>query len=201
MFEKNDLKHFRLTDTGFSCKDRDYAFDQIASLYFLLLRTSQRMNLLEIGEANSATLELTITDGGFIRLLVDEHGPLYGLNWNKADAIKNLINIYATLARASFPHRLKRYEGQLDERGYFEHDGCKFFPPKRIEFRTRNFDLNDHKLVRGPTFVEIRPRSDGMLQKLKREFTLARTPGFDTRKDGDVLFDMLERHYRIRFKL
>ena len=200
MFGKSKLSDLHLTPAGFEWKGQVHSADEIEHVSLWLVHYTQRMNFSKVGDADTATVEFRLRDGKRIELRVDEHGPMYGLNWNKTDEIRKLLEVHSALAGASFPHRVQRYERQLAEHGYFEHDNCKFYPPKKIVVRNREYDLSEYTLLRHPTSIELRRKESGALDTLKREFTFARTPGFDTMMDGDVAFFLLRKYFGIRWQ-
>lgn len=199
LFEKSQYNVFQVTADGFIHKGSSYRFDEITNLFFSRVMTTQRMNFVKVGEAESAYLHITLSSGKKIKLSFDESSLFMGLNFNKQKDIKNLIDLYAFLAEKTFANRVRPYLQQINERGYFEHDECRFYPRDKIVFRNKEFPIRSSQFLKGYGYIELRPKDYGLVNKIMREISLTKLPQFSTQTDSDVIFYLLEKHFGLKW--
>ena len=199
LFEKRQYEHFQAHPSGFVWKGTNFRFDQIVGLFFTRVQTTQRLNFVKVGVANSAALSITVESGQKITLDFDEAGFFYGWNSDKTKDLSNLKDVYLYLAEHSFPHRLARYLKELEENGYFTHDECRFYPRDKIVFRSKEFPLAATDFFRGYGYIEMRKRNFTMLDKIKREVSLTKIPQFNTQTNTDVIFHLLDKLFGLRW--
>lgn len=199
-FSSDQYKAFHVTDTGFSHKGSTYKFHEITDLFFSRVLTTQRLNFVKVGEGESAFLRVTTADGKVIKLSFDESSLFIGLNFSKKKDIENLITLYTFLANGTFSFRLEPYITQIEKFRYFTHDECQFFPRDRIVFRGKSFPITSSQFLKGYGYIELRPKEDGIGNKIMREITLTKTRQFNTQTNTDVVFYLLENYFGLKWE-
>jgi hypothetical protein len=190
----------RLDDEGFWSGGVFCKYEDIQHIFFARIREKQSVNFLPVGEANSAYLVLTLRDGRKISSHVDEAGFIIGLNKNKQDEIATVADACVFLSRRSFDQRLAHYVEQINARGYFEYDECKFYPAEqRIVFRSKSFPVAETRFRRGPAYILMERKGNPLLERVRRELTVTKSPQFVTATDRDVIFVLLERYFGLRW--
>jgi hypothetical protein len=199
LFEKRQYEHFQAQSDGFVWKGAKFHFGQIVGLLFRRVSTTQRINFVKVGVAKSATLIITVDSGQGIILDFDESGFIFGVNSDKAKDLSNLQDVYLYLSEKSFPHRLGRYLEELREKGFYTHDGCRFYPRNKIVFRGKEFPLATTDFFRGYGYVEMRKANPNWVDKLKREISLTKLPQFSTLINADIIMHLLDVHFGLRW--
>lgn len=198
--EKKQYKDFQLYEDSFSYKDKVYDFANIKTIYFEWMNINQYMNFTKIQEAQKIDLKLYMLDGEKIRIAFDERGFWYGSKEKKKEDIDNLKEVYSFIAKKTFQNRHSNYLRQIEKNGFFEYGGCQFYPNNKIVFRGRDFLLNSSTFVNLGSWIEMRKKDWGLLNKVKRELTLTKLPSFETNEDTDVLFFLLDKLFGLRWK-
>lgn len=191
------FKDFSLTGNSFSWKNRAYDVNTINHIGFYRAVTTHKTNFIETGKTEKAILTLTLSDGQTINISIDEQGIFWRGNY--AQKIRTLADFYGYLMHVTFDRRLKFYEDQIERNGYWLYDECYFYPNKKVVFRGRDFDVGTDSFLRSYGNIELRKKDYGLLDKLKREVSLTKTPQFNTLTDTDVIFHMLEKHMGLRW--
>lgn len=150
MGQSKEFKQFRIVDDDvFIWKGERLGFDAIRHLFFSWVKTTVRVNSLKAGEPEEAQLLITLVDGRIIHFHFDEQTILTGVYTDKKINIEKLKQLHVCLLRRSFEHRLAHYLRELEQKGYFEYDECRFYPKERtIFFRKKPFPLATHDFVK-----------------------------------------------------
>ncbi len=201
MFGKGQYKKFQVEANGFRYKGEFYKFDDIANIFFTRIHTTQRMNFMKVGEADSSYLYLTLDSGKKIKLSFDEAGIFLGFNSNKQTDLKNLTDLYIFLCEKTFQKRIAKYIKEVENQGFFVYDECKFYPSKRkIVFRNKEFPVDSSSFLKGYGYIELRKKEFGFLDKVKYKVSLTKTPQFNTQTDTDAIFSLLDHYFNLRWK-
>jgi hypothetical protein len=198
--EKRQYRKFLALPDGISWEGKSYPFSQIRHLAYARVLTTQKLNLVEIGEAESSALEITVENGPRISLTFDEAGFFYGWNSSKKEDIKNLTDLYLYLAGHSFQYRLAHYLREIEEKGYFTVDECCLYPKDKIVFRRQEFPLATSNFLKIRGCIELRKKDYGFWDKVKRELSFTKIPQFNTCKDTDVVFTLLDKLMGLQWK-
>jgi hypothetical protein len=191
------FKDFNLSGNSFTWNNRTYDINAINHIGFYRAITTHKTNFVETGKTEKAILTLTLSNGQTVNMSIDEQGIFW--NKNRAQQIQSLADFYGYLMHVTFDRRLKFYEDQITQNGYWRYDECYFYPRKKIVFRGRNFDVGTDSFLRSYGNIELRKKDYGILDKLKREVSLTKTPQFSTLTDTDVIFHMLDKHMGLRW--
>lgn len=196
----NSTNPIRLDDDGFWKEGLFFRYEEIQHIFFARIHEKQSINFIPVGEADRAHLVLTLRDGQKIGSQIDETGFIIGLNKNKQDEIATITDAYYFLSRRTFSSRLDDYIEQINTKGYFEYDDCKFYPAeRRIVFQSRSFPVADTRFLRGPTYVLMERKGNAFLERMKRELSITKSPQFVTAMDRDVLFFLLDQYFELRW--
>jgi len=191
------FKDFSLVGNSFSWKSRAYDVNTINHIGFYRAVTTHKTNFIETGKTEKAILTLTLSNGQTVNISIDEQGIFWRGNY--AQKIQTLADFYGYLMHVTFDRRLKFYEDQIERNGHWQYDECYFYPHKKVVFRGRDFDVGTDSFLRSYGNIELRKKDYGVLDKLKREVSLTKTPQFNTLTDTDVIFHMLEKHMGLRW--
>ncbi len=198
--EKANYNSFQLTQDGFNYKGSSYKFNCVAHLFFSWKLTTQRLNFAKVGEAESAYLQIIMSDGKTIKLSFNEAGwIIYGWNSNKKNDIKNLVELHAVLSAKTFSARLVQYQEQITKDGYFSYDGCLFYPSEKIVFRNKEFLVASGTFLKGTNYIEMRPKKYTIVNRILREVYLMKVPRVNTQTDSDVIFYLLKRYFGVQW--
>lgn len=201
MFGKSAYQQFSLSQDGFTHKGVRYFFTDVAHVFFARIHTTQRLNFVKVGEADSSYLTLILFDGKKLKITVNEAGFFFGWNKNKSNELDYLLKIYSIITENTFEQRLQEYLTQLDQLGYFIYDECLFNPNKKtITFKNKEFPLSSSQFLKGAGYIELRPREYGIANKIARELTLFKIPQFSTQTDTDVIFTLLKHYFNLTWK-
>lgn len=187
------FKRFNLNGNLFSYNNRTYNINDICHIDFYRAITTHKSNFIETGKTEKVDICLTMKQGYKVNISLDEQGFFF--NKNKSAEIENIVEFYAYLSQITFDRRLDFYESQIKKNGYFIYDECQFHPKKKIVFRGRDFERDKTSFLKSYGNIEMRKKDFGVLDKLKRDFSLTKIPQFNTTTDTDVIFHLLERHF------
>jgi hypothetical protein len=191
------FKDFNLSGNSFSWKDRKYDVSRISHVGFYRSITTHKTNFVETGKTEKAKLTLTFDNGQTLNLSFDELGIFW--NKNRTQQIQNLADFYGYLSHITFDQRVKFYEDQIKQNGYWLYDDCYFYPRKKVVFRGKDFEVSSSSFLRSYGYIELRKKDFGMLDKIKQEVSLTKIPQFSTITDTDVIFHLLEKHMDLRW--
>lgn len=192
------FKDFNLSGNVFTWEKRVYDINEIRHLRFYRSVTTHKTNFVETGKTEKAVLTVTLENHRWVSISIDEEGVLW--NKSKTQQIQTLAEFYGFLMHVTFERRLKFYEDQINTNGYWLYDDCRFYPHKKIVFRGRDFDLALSTLLRSYGCIELKKKESGLLDKIKREMSLTKTPQFSTLTDTDVIFHMLSEHMGLQWE-
>lgn len=118
--------------------------------------------------------------------------------------VAKIESMFAELSRDSFNARLARYVQQLEEHGYFDYNGWRFFP-SRTSLKDvnsgRTYPLKDYSLSFDGLNVILNEKHPSLGAKLLKSFATAMTgkvTGFTTMIDPDVIFGLLHGREGVR---
>ena len=187
------FKDFSLQGHSFSYKGKAYDINGINHIGFYRAVTTHKTNFVETGKTEKVILTLTFSGGQNLNISIDEQGVFF--NKSRSQQIQSVADFYSYLSRVTFDRRVRSYESQIENNGYFVYDECYFYPKSRVVFRGRGFDIASTSFLRSYGVVEMRKKDFGFLDKIKREVSLTKIPQFNTATDTDVIFHLLEEHF------
>src|SRR5680860_333170 len=191
MFKKR--RSIELLEHGFKYREQLYEYKRVKNIFFKVVNTVQKVNLVKQGEAMSSQLFITLDSEKTMNIRIDEASILFTLNFAKKKEINSLFELYQALASLTHQIRQKKYLNELKEYQFFTYDKCKFYPKEeKIIFRKKDFYLKDYKLLKFNGYVEIRKKQFKTLDRFKREFSFGKTPQFNTQTDTDIIFELIK---------
>jgi len=194
MLEGNQYKKFRIEGDAIHWKQKVFPIEDIAHLAYERLLTTQKMNLVKVGEAHSSNLTVTMQSGEKISLSFDESTIIVGLSLDKSTDLRNLDEAYLFLSKATFQQRISAYISQISKQGYFHYENFRFYPKDKIVTRGgKEFRLTESDFYRGPGFVEIRKQNPGIWDGILRG--IVGPTRFYTETDLDVILALLKQYF------
>jgi len=198
--QRGQYRKFRLEDDQIHWKSDTYPISSVTHLKYQRVLTTQRMNLVKVGEARSSYLTISMNCGVKIKLSFNEATLFLGWNRDKTRDLMNIDDLHRYLARVTFQQRLEPFLDAVERTGEFEYDGCRFIPrEKKIVFRTQEFIVGRDSFLRGVGYVELRPAKLSLSGKLRRELSF-KLPHFNTQTDTDVIFALLDHYFGLKWK-
>ena len=153
-------KKFLLEPTRFIYGDATYSYGDIKHIGFVQSRTDVRMNFIPVDEVNESYLELTLRDGGKVK--VAEKMYLIGFSQDKSQILSDLFDAFVFLSKVTFSSRLSYYTDQLQRLGYFVYAEAKFFPHKSIVMPSgERISIGEHEFFMSGYWIRIKPKSTG----------------------------------------
>jgi hypothetical protein len=195
--EKKQYKKFRIENDGLFWENKFYTFLEIKHIFLSRVSTTQKVNFMTVGTAESIAIRLTLSNNKKIVLSFDESGLFIGFNADKKEDIKNTLELYEFIAKKTFTQRLSQYTIQIEKKGYFEYDECRFYPAEaKIIFREQVFPIETSDFLKQYGYIVLTKKNLGIFDKIKLEMTLfTKIPQFNTQTDTDVIFTLLQHYF------
>ena len=194
------LERFKIVDeTEFTWKNRIYKIDQIEHLSFDWINTTERVYGAKAGEYQQVCLHIGLLNNQKLDMRITEKRSFMamsipGLKHDKKESIEEMKGLYRRLLQLSFESRLSNYLRSIDVDGFMRYGKCRFSPKeKTICFKNRKFVAAETKFTKTGTFIKMEPTS---LRGFKK---IAKTAVFDSSKDTDILFAVLDKWFGIRW--
>ncbi len=183
-------KHLILDNDGFFLKEDYFEYSDVIGLDYYYVQTQKRMNFGASGIDHNVSIAIYLCSRS--KPLRIETGPqfltLHGLSLGK-NASESVIAKFNEISKQTFQQRLVRYSASLEERGYFDYDGKKFYADGRIEAEkwTANVHL-DKPWLKRPFVIYHEKRPSGW-------FRSANLYAISTVRDPDIFFGLLSHLY------
>lgn len=191
----NEFSMFNLNGESFSYKGNKYNTNNISHIGLYRAITNHKTNFVSTGKTEEIRIYLTMDNGKEIRLTVDEQGIFF--KKDKSSQIEIFAKFHLYLSQITFDKRVDFYESQINSNGYFIYDNCYFYPKNKIVFKGKDFNLKSTSFLKGYGYIEMRKKDYGLLDKIKREVSLTKTPQFSTIVDTDVILYLLKKHFSL----
>ena len=200
MKSKIDLKQVKLLPDGIECKGVFHLFADIAHLRFARTRLTTYVGLpiemTKLGSEDSAGVMISLASGEDI-LLSEKPGWFMS---SKPEKLRQIIDLYETLARTTFKFRLVSYLHDAEKHGYFVYSGCRFFPSRRVIATDRqDYSPDDTEFLRTYGYIELRPKELGRAGRLSQRLGLSKPVTIDTLTDTDAIMAILANYYGLQW--
>jgi hypothetical protein len=201
LFAKDKKLFPEVTERGLSYKWSSYRFEEISHLVFTHSSTTINVNFVKRGDLDRVQLSIILTNGEKIEISFNEANTWADVSFAKKKTIEinSLVDLYVSVAKTTFVNRLQYYLRQLDERGYFLYEDCRFYPGDRIVFRNKDFHLRSTKFLKGYGRIEMYPKEETILGKINRTWVITLPPLFKTEIDPDVISYLLEKYFGLKW--
>ncbi len=184
----------------FSFDKKDYLFDDIKQIYFKSKRDYWNLvgvpnkyaqqfggHMLSVIELKKSSQEITAKTSTLI-----EHDSM---------KLAEFYSGYVYLCTHTFTARYNSYMHEINSFGYFKYAGACFYPDGNIvTSKNAKYNIFESKIIRSPFELTIRPLKKplGLLGKVKA--LLGHGLIIPTHTDQDVIYTLLEKLYKIKFK-
>lgn len=193
----SSFREFDLNGNLFSFRDRIHSTNNIRHIGLYRSGTTHKSRLIKTRKKNQENIYLMMFGGEEVRIFADECRFL--LNKEESEEFRTVAEVYSYLSHATFDRRLDFYESKIRRNGYFEYDKCYFYPRNKIICRRRGYNLSSTSFLRRYGHVEMRKKDYRAFEKMKRGFSLGKIAQFSTIIDTDVIFHLLDKHFRLNW--
>lgn len=197
--KKNTLEQtgFTLSDVGFMYCNKLYRFDDVIETRILRSVLEHKVILVGSDYHHSASIMIGIKSG---ELLQVTEQPTR-LSNNKLSSVEHVENLFSVISQKSWDNRVQKYTRQVNEVGYYEYNGWRFYPTQRKIQDIKNnkyYDLNSVNLLKSYGFIAVREKNEGLDSKLIRNLFGGQV-GIRTLIDTDVFFALLKHFFDINW--
>lgn len=192
MRKKRQYTQFVVEDAdGFIWQGQRIGFDKIRHIFFSWVKVT--------ADADKAYLRITLVDNRVIRLNFDNDILLSVSIPGRNEDIDNLKNLYLYLSTRSYEYRLSHYLQELQAKGYFTIDACRFYPDANIvRFREKVLPLASYEFLNYNGYIEIRKKNRTRWEIFTNGFSW-HIPQFNTQTDPDVVFALLDKFFGLKW--
>lgn len=198
-FKKNTLEQarFALTAEGFTHAGLNYRFADVVET--VVLRSVLETKVLLVGSDYDHSISVIFGMRSGERVQLTEQPTWFGSS--KRDKVEAIQEIYDVVSKKSFEFRADKYVLQLNEKGYFDYSGWRFFPEehKIVNLESqRAYSTSTAQLMKSYGFIAVASETDGAAEKLRQR--IKGRAGIGTLQDTDVFFWLLEQYFGLRWK-
>ena len=198
-FKKNTLKQtgFSLNADGFTHSGLSYKFSDVIET--LIYRQVFETKVLLVGSDYDHSISIVFVMRSGERIQLTEQPTWLGSS--KMDKVEKIQEIYNIVSEKSFQTRINKYVQQINEKGYYEYTGWRFFPKdqKLVNVETqRAYSTQAAQLLRSYGFIAVSNEADGTAEKLRQR--MKGPVGIRTLQDTDVFFALLNHYFGLHWK-
>lgn len=195
--KKNTLKQtgFALTEGGFTYCNKIYRFDDVIKTGILRSVLEHKVILVGSEYHHSISIIIGVKSG---ELLQVTEQPTW-LSDSKLCSVEHIENLFSVISQKSWDNRVQKYTRQVNDVGYFEYNGWRFYPNQRKIQDIKNnkyYDLNSVNLLKSYGFIAVKEKNEGLSSKLIKSL-VGDQVGIGTLFDADVFFALLKHFFDI----
>lgn len=199
LIKKNTLEQtkFKLTEHGFISSGLNYSFDDVVETKSI--RQVFELKTVFVGSdyTHSISILFTMKSGENIQL-TEQSTMTYT---SKLERVEHIQNIFNTVSSKSFNARVSKYIKQVENQGFYEYSGWRFFPEQKklINIETkRAYSTQATSFLKSYGFIEVVSKAEGLGEKLSRK--IKGSVGINTLIDTDVFFALLKHFFNLEWK-
>lgn len=194
---KNTLEQtgFALTDSGFTYFNKLYRFDEVIETRILRSVLEHKVILVGSDYHHSVSIMIGVKSG---ELLQVTEQPTW-LSDSKLSSVEHVENLFAVISQKSWDNRVQKYTRQVNDVGYYEYNGWRFYPNQRKIQELKNnkyYDLNSVNFLKSYGFIAVKEKNEGLGSKLIKSLVGGQV-GIGTLIDTDVFFALLKHFFGI----
>ncbi len=201
MAAKTSIRNVELYEDAFLIAGRRHSISDVRHLRLFrrLLSTHIAVptEFTKLGQEEHVGLLVTLKSG-------EEYQFTEQPGWIKsADqrAVKQILDFYSYLARASLTERVEAYLENFRSYGYFYYSGLRFFPDHQtIVDGSTTYNRQNTDFLHSYGCIELRPKELSFIQQAKLKVGSANFTRIDTLTDTDALYVILSEFYGLRWK-
>ncbi len=198
--KKNTIEQtgFALVDDGFTYRNKVYRFDDVAETR--ILRSVFELRTIPVGSDYSHSISIMLCMKSGENLQVSEQPTM--TSDSKLSRVEYVERAFETISKMSWDVRARKYVRQIDELGYFDYSGWRFYPKQRkiqhLE-KNRNYELNSTELLKSYGFITVKDKNDGLGSKLFKKL-VGGEAGIGTLSDSDIFFALLKHYFSLSWE-
>lgn len=124
--KKNTLMQtgFALTDDGFTYCNKLYGFEDVVETKIIRSVFEHKVILVGSEYHHSVSIVIGVKSG---ELLQVTEQPTW-LSDSKLNSVEYIENLFSVISQKSWGNRVKKYTKQVNDTGYYEYNGWRFYP-------------------------------------------------------------------------
>ena len=195
--KKNTLEQtgFALVDGGFTYCNKIYWFEDVIETRIIRSVLEHKVILVGSEYHHSVSIMIGLKSG---ELLQVTEQPTW-LSDSKLSSVEYVENLFSIISQQSWDNRILKYTKNLDDLGYFEYNGWRFYTKQRkIQDVNKNksYDLSSVNLLKSYGFIAVKEKHEGLGSKLFKSVVGGQV-GIGTLIDTDVFFALLKHFFGI----
>lgn len=195
--KKNTLEQtgFSLTDAGFTYNNKIYRFEDVIETRIIRSVLEHRVILVGSEYHHSISIMIAIKSG---ELLQVTEQPTW-LSDSKLSSVEHVENLFSVIAQKSWDNRVLKYTKNIDDLGYFEYNGWRFYTQQRKIQDIKNnkyYDLSSVNFLKSYGFIQVKEKNEGLGSKLIKSLVGGQV-GIGTLIDTDVFFALLKHFFDV----
>ncbi|QWV92082.1 hypothetical protein KP004_12715 [Geomonas oryzisoli] len=190
-----DLTGFALVDGGFTYRNKYYKFDDVIETG--IARSVLEHKIVLVGSTHHHSVSIRIGMRSGEQLQVTEQ-PTW-LSDSKLSSVEYVENLFQVISKKSWDNRVRKYTNNIDNLGYFEYNGWRFYIKQRkLQDVSNNnyYDLGSVNLFKSYGFIAVKEKNEGLGSKLFKSL-VGNQAGIGTLIDSDVFFALLKHFFGI----
>ena len=193
--KKNTLEQtgFALTDDGFTYCNKSYRFDDVIETRILRSVLEHKVILVGSDYHHSVSIMIGVKSG---ELLQVTEQPTW-LSDSKLSSVEHVENIFSVISQKSWDNRVQKYTRQVNDVGYYEYSGWRFYPNQRKIQEIKNkkyYALNSVNFLKSYGFIAVKEKNESLGSKLIKSLVGGQV-GIVTLVDTDVFFSLLKHFF------
>lgn len=197
--KKNTLEQtgFTLTDCGFMYSNKLYRFDDVIETRIFRSVLEHKVILVGSDYHHSVSIMIGVKSG---ELLQVTEQPTW-LSDSKLSSVEHVENLFLVISQKSWDNRVQKYIRQINDAGYYEYNGWRFYPNERKIQDIKNnryYDLNSVSFTKSYGFIDVKQKHEGFGSKLIKSLVGGQV-SIGTLIDTDVFFALLQHFFGIRW--
>lgn len=196
--KKNTLEitGFALVDDGFIYCNKKFRFDDVIETRIFRSVLEHKVILVGSEYHHSVSIIIEVKSGEILQVTEQ---PTW-LSNSKLSSVEHVENLFSVISQRSWDNRVLKYTIHLDDRGYFEYSGWRFYIKQRkiqIIHSNKYYELSSVNLLKSYGFIAVKEKNEGISAKLIKSFVGGGSIGIRTLVDTDVFFALLKHYFNI----
>jgi hypothetical protein len=196
--KKNTLEQtgFELVEDGFIYQNKIYKFTDVIETRIFRSILEQKVVFVGSDYHHSVSVVIGVKSGEILQITEQ---PTW-LSNSKLSSVEYIENAFAVISQKSWDNRIVKYTKNLDDLGYFEYNGWRFYTKQRkiqnIHYN-KYYDLSSINFGKRYGFITVKEKIEGIGSKLIKKLVGGREVGIGTLIDTDVFFYLLKQYFGV----
>ncbi len=193
--KKNTLEQtgLALVDGGFTYSNKIYKFEDVIETRIIRSVLEHRVVLVGSEYHHSVSIMIGVKSGDLLQVTEQ---PTW-LSDSNLSSVEHVENMFSIIAQKSWDNRVLKYTKNIDDLGYFEYNGWRFYTKQyKIQHIKNNkyYDLRSVDLLKSYGYIEVKEKNEGLRSKLINSLVGGKV-GIGTLIDTDVFFALLKHFF------